>query len=631
MVGYIHKVLKMDLTTGLTTTYDIPDTVMRKYIGGSGFGAKLLFDLTKADTEPFSPENPLIFSTGPLTGSGLFNSDRFSAVTLSPLTGIFAESSAGGYWGGKFKRCGFDSLIVLGKSTRPVYISITNDHAEIKDAAEVWGKDTFETTTILKDREGLQSRVATIGQAGENLVNLACIVTDGHHGRTLGRCGLGAVMGSKNLKAIVANGTKQIPVGDKETVRAINNRMADEIKKQMAGMKNFGTGGGVVDSEALGNLPIRNWGQGSWAEGAAKTTGSVLTENHITGSYHCGTCMISCGRVVKAKGGPYDGQDIGGPEYETLGLMGTNLMNDDLPTIIKANELCNRFGLDTISTAGVIGFSMEIWERGLLKTHPILDYPITWGDTEIIIRLIEEIAEKKGIGAILGQGVRKASQQLGPATYPFAIEVKGLEPPAHDGRAKFTAALGLATSNRGACHLAAFAHDFEEGAVLKDLGSPALTDRFITEGKAENVFRMQNLMGMLDSATACKFAIFGGLTVDPLIEALNAVTGWEMDRDEFFKTGERLFNLKRLYNNRLGISTLDDTLPDRILLERRGGGTNHLPPLKEMLTEYQVFRGWDKYGYPTMEKVKELGLEEYYTASRIHDYIQARSNTCLHK
>ena len=613
MKGYMGKILIVNLTSREIQEKETDEEIMRQYLGGSGIGARLLFEYTTSETNPLSPENPLIFATGPLTGTGLFNSDRFDLVTKSPLTGIFAESSAGGYWSGRFKKCGYDALIVIGKASGPVYLNITDDKVEIKDASDLWGKDTFETTTILREREGDKARAAVIGPAGEKLVNLACIITDGKHGRALGRCGVGAVMGSKNLKAVVANGTKSVSIADKDAIKKINKSMAAAIKENMLGMKECGTGGGLEISEELGNLPIRNWGQGSWEEGAAKTSGVAMANEYLSGTYNCGTCMISCGRVVKAQGGPYDGQEIGGPEYETLGLMGTNLMNDDLPTIIKANELCNRYGLDTISTAGVIGFGMEVWEKGLLDKRDSTEFPLEWGNSTVIIKLVEQIGNRIGMGAFLGQGVRKVAEQLGPAVKEFAAEIKGLEPPAHDGRAKFTTAIGMATSNRGACHLSGFAHDFEEGAVLKDLGSPALPKRFTAEGKAENVFRMQNLMGMLDSAIACKFALFGGLTVDPLIAAINAATGWDMDRDEFFCTGERIFNIKRLYNNRLGISRKDDTLPLRMLKKKRGGGTNYLPPLDEMLKEYYQYRGWGESGIPTKEKAEELGLEEYYT------------------
>jgi aldehyde:ferredoxin oxidoreductase len=611
MTGYMGKILKVDLSQGKISEEDIDETTMRAYLGGCGFGAKLLFDNTTKDTDPLGPDNPLIFATGPLTGTTLFNSDRIDLVTKSPLTGIFAESSAGGFWAGRFKKCGYDALVITGQSDSPVYLNITDDGAEIKDASELWGKDTFETNEILRETEGSKARACVIGPAGENLVNISCIITDGKHGRALGRCGVGAVMGSKLLKAVVANGTKKVPVADMDAIKEINKSMAGLIKQDMKGMKDAGTGGGLEASEELGNLPIRNWGQGSWKEGAVKTTGMTMTRDYITNTYSCGSCMISCGRVVKAEGGPYDGQEIAGPEYETLGLMGTNLMNDDLSAVIKANELCNRLGLDTISSAGVIGFAMEAVEMGLIEKSELGDIPVEWGNRETIEQLLEAIANRNGIGDRLADGVRKMAADLGPEAQEIAAEVKGLEPPAHDGRAKYTAAIGMATSARGACHLSGFAHDFEDGAVLEDLGSPALTDRFTTVGKAENVFRMQNLMGLIDSAVTCKFPLFGGLTVNPLIAAINAATGWDLDRDEFFRMGERIFNIKRLYNNRLGIGRKDDTLPPRMLNLKRGGGTNHLPPLDDMLNEYYEYRGWDETGRPLPEKIAELGLTNY--------------------
>jgi len=536
---------------------------------------------------------------------GLFNTDRFEVVTKSPLTGIFAEASAGGFWGGEFKKCGYDGFIIEGKAASPVYISIQNGRVEIKKADFVWGEYSFRSAERLIEAEGRGSRAIVIGPAGERCVTLACIIADGKHGRALGRCGVGAVMGSKRLKGIVVRGERKVSVYDKAVITAINRSMVPLVRENMAGVSKYGTSGGLADSEALGNLSIRNWRQGAWPEGAEKVTGTTMADKRLTGTYKCGSCMIGCGRVVTARGGPYDGQEIAGPEYETLGLLGTNLMNDDLDTVIKANELCNRYGLDTISIGGVIGFAMEAWERGLIGPADTGGLTLEWGSPEAVLALIEMIAENRGIGELLGKGVRKAAQEIGGDALEFAAEIKGLEPPAHDGRAKFTVAIGMATSNRGACHLSGFAHDFEEGAVLEDLGSPALTDRFAGELKAENVFRMQNLMGVMDSMVVCKFALFGGLTVNPLIKALNAVTGWDVDRDEFFRMGERIFTIKRMFNNRLGISRKDDTLPVRMLRYVRGGGTAVLPPLYEMLNEYYGYRGWDEFGRPTREKMVE--------------------------
>ncbi len=611
MYGYMGKILRINLSTGEIFEDALNMDVARSFIGGSGLGAKILSDETDPSTNPLEPENILVFATGPLNGTGLFNSDRFDVVSKSPLTGIFAESSAGGYWSVKFKRCGYDALVIKGKASTPVYISIKDKSVEIKDAKSIWGKDTFDSTDLLKEAEGSDSKVAVIGKAGEKQVLISSIITDGIHGRALGRCGLGAVMGSKNLKAVVVNGSIKVDVYNKEKIKEISKKMSVIIKKDMGAMLDAGTGNGLQASEELGNLPIKNWYQGSWPEGAKKTTGYTMTKTHLKKTYSCGSCMIKCGRIVKVVGGPHDGKETAGPEYETLSLLGANLLNDNLSSIIKANELCNRYGLDTISVGGVIGFAMELWERGMISENDTGGVKAEWGSCDAIEQLIIQIGEKQSFGELLGQGVKRAAKKFGGIAKEFAAEVKGLEPPAHDGRAKLTAAVGMATSARGACHLSGFAHDFEEGAVLADLGTPILENRFTEEGKSENVFQMQNLMGMLDSLTVCKFALFGGLTVDPLIEAINASTGWNMDREEFFRTGERIFTIKRLYNAKLGISGKDDTLPLRMLRHKRGGGTNLLPHLNNLLNDYYLYRGWDEFGIPKPEKVKELNLEAY--------------------
>jgi aldehyde:ferredoxin oxidoreductase len=609
--GYTGKIGRIDLSSRTVEEQALEEHVARTFIGGSGLGAKFLFDETDEHTEPFGENNRLIFSTGPLTGSVLFNSNRFEAVTKSPLTGIFAESSGGGYWGATLKRAGYDALIITGKTDEPVYIVVQDGKITIKDGGELWGKDCFAATEMLKEQEGTDAKVAVIGPAGERLSRIACIVTDGYHGRALGRCGIGSVMGSKQLKAVVVKGTGTVQVAERTVLQNINKKMVPLIKENMKAVTDAGTSSGLEDSEELGNLPIRNWYQGSWKEGAIKTTGTTLAKTRLTGTYHCGNCIISCGRVISAQDGPYQGIEMAGPEYETLGLFGTNLLHDNLDAIIKANELCNRYGLDTISTGSVLGFAMEAYERGLINKKDTGGIAVEWGNSESIIRLIENIGERKHIGWLLGEGVRRTAQEIGGISAEFTAEIKGLELPAHDGRAKFTAAIGMATSNRGACHLSGFAHDFEEGAVIEDLGTPPLTNRFTREGKAENVIQMQNLMGMMDSLVVCKFALFGGLTVNPMVDALNAATGWDVDRKEFFTTGERIFNLKRLYNTRLGISRKDDVLPPRMSRHRRGGGTHELAPLFEMLEEYYRLRGWDEFAIPTKKTLEKLGLGEY--------------------
>jgi aldehyde:ferredoxin oxidoreductase len=602
------KILRVDLSTGVIETQDLDDSLAEQFIGGSGLGAKILYDETTADTDPFSEENPIIFATGPLTGTKVFNSDRFDVVSRSPLTGIFGEASAGGFWGGMLKRCGFDALVVKGRSEKPVYLNVTENKAEILPADDIWGKDTFESTDYLKDKHGEDVKAAVIGQAGENLVRIAGIITDGHHGRAVGRAGMGALMGWKRLKGIVVFGNKKPEIADPDGLSALMKELGPQMKEGPEALRFGGTSVGVEYCDEIGNIPIKNWYQGAWPEGAEKISGTTMANTVLKGRYHCGRCVINCGRIVEGLPGPVEGKEIAGPEYETVGLMGTNLMIDDLKSILKSNELCNRYGLDTISTGGVIGFAMEAYEKGLVTKKQLDGIDLTWGNSRAVHEYIRKIAEKEGFGAVLGKGVKRAADYVGGTAHEFALEVKGLEPPAHDPRAKFTVALGYATSNRGACHVAAFTHDFEEGAYLEDLGTPRLEDRFGVEHKAENVYYMQHLMGMFDSLVACKFGMFGGLTVNPLIRALNAVTGWNFDRDKFFRTGERIFNLKRLFNVRLGITRKDDVVPVRMLNQRRGGGTNELPPLNVLLDEYYKLRGWNEFGIPTEERLKQLNL-----------------------
>jgi aldehyde:ferredoxin oxidoreductase len=579
------------------------------YIGGSGLGARILYDETGFDTDPLGPDNPLIFAVGPLTGTKVFNANRFQVVARSPLTGIYGEANCGGFWGESFKNCGYDALVIRGQSKKPVYLYMDNEAVKLEDAAPLWGQDTFEVDRFFKDRYGKSAEAAVIGPAGENLVEIASIMTDGLHGRAAGRCGMGALMGSKKLKAVVVLGSKKLPVADAEGIKELMRKITPHMNEGVPLVqRQYGTSGGFEFCEAIGNIPVKNWYQGPWPEGAKKISGQSMASSILTRNYHCGRCIIGCGRTVRASGGTYDGMEIGGPEYETIGLFGSNLLVDDLPAIAKSNELCNRMGLDTISTGGVIGFAMEAFERGIITKKDSDGIKLMWGDGEAVHAMIDKIAHREGLGDLLAGGVRSAAEQLGGVAKEFSVHVKGLEPPAHDPRAKMTAALGFATSNRGACHLQAFSHDFEEGEVIDDLGSPALTDRFSLIGKAENVYRMQNLMSMLDSLTVCKFVLFGGMTVKPLSEFISHVTGWDYDDTEFMKTGDRLYTLKRMYNVRLGITRKDDVLPPRLLVHRRGGGTNELPAVNIMLNEYYQYRGWDEFGIPTTERLRELDL-----------------------
>jgi aldehyde:ferredoxin oxidoreductase len=611
LTGYFMKIAEINLTNEVIEFIDLQEEEIKKFIGGSGIGAKLLYNYTNHQTDPLSPENVLIFMTGPLTGTRAFSSDRYEVITKSPLTNIYAESDCGGKWAEGLKKCGLDGIVIRGKAKKPVYITINDDKIEIKEAKNLWGRDTFETDALVKDEMGPKSHVVCIGKAGENLVKFACIMNEGKDGRAAGRAGVGAVMGSKNLKAIGVLGNKKIPIAHEQELNQLIKELTAEMVESTKPLTEYGTSNGLENCERVGDFPIKNWYQGNW-KGAKKISGQYMASTILKKNYHCGRCVIGCGRAVEIKQGKYKMAETAGPEYETLAMLGANCLVDDIEAISKANELCNRHGLDTISTGSAIGFCMEAYEKGLINKQDTGNLEVKWGDADVLLELIEKIVLRQDIGKLLGEGLVKASQAIGGNSSEFAIHVKGLDFPAHDPRAKVSLALGYATSNRGACHLQAFTHDFEEGASVPDLGYPETMDRFETEGKAKFVFDFQNLMSMYDSLRCCKFVIFGGMTLEPLVKALNFVTGWNFTKEEFLKTGERIFNLKRLYNVREGISRKDDILPPRILNHPRGGGAgDNLPHLNKMLNEYYKIREWDEFGIPTKKTIQRLELEEY--------------------
>ena len=606
------KIAQIDLDKEQISYLKLEEKDVKKFIGGSGLGAKLLYEYTNHQTDPLSPENVLIFMTGPFTGTKMFSSDRFEVITKSPLTGIYAESDCGGKWGEEFKKCGLDGMIIQGKSENPVRLVIKDDQITIEDASNLWGKDTFEVDKILKEEIGNNARNVCIGVAGEKLVKIASIINEGKVGRAAGRAGVGAVMGSKNLKAITVLGNKDVKIAHEKELNEFIKEITPRMVKVSEKLREHGTSRDVELYEEIGDLPIKNWYEGNWKEGAKKISGPTMTKNILTGRYYCGKCVIGCGREVEIKDGPYKGQKGAGPEYEAIGMFGSNCLIDDLNVIFKAQELCNKYGLDSISAGSLMSFCIEAYERNLISTEDTGGLEMTWGNGDAIIKMLKKVAYREDIGKLLGEGIVKASEEIGGNSSEFAIHVKGLDVPAHDPRAKVSLALGYATSPRGACHVAGFTHNLEYASSLPDLGYPETLDRFETKGKAKMVADMQDLMSLFDSLHLCKFTLFAGMSVEPLLKCLNLITGWHITKEEFLKTGERIFNLKRLYDVREGISRKDDTLPARLLTHPRGGGSgDNLPHLNEMLRDYYRVRGWDELGIPTKEKIKELDLEEY--------------------
>lgn len=611
MYGAWGRILEVDLTRGKTWVREYEEGLVKEYIGGSGMGAKILFAETGREIDPLGPENLLIFMAGPLTGTIVPTSGRHELITKSPLTGIYAESDAGGYFGTALKKCGYDGMIVVGRAAKPVYIYLTDESVEIRSAGHVWGLDTYRADGLLKEETDRNAVIAVIGQAGEKLVKLAAIMHDGKDARAAGRCGTGAVMGSKNLKAIACHGSKPIPLFDPKGLAASVRKYNKMLRENTLSLGQLGSAGAIESIEMVGDIPIKNWQLGSWPEGAANLSGTEMEKRILTGKFHCHACPIGCGRKVALKAGKYAGVEGAGYEYETAAMLGVNCLVDDLEAVAYANELCNKYGLDTISVGGVIAFAMECYEQGLLTKADTGGLELTWGSADSLIELIKLLGEKRGIGAILGEGVKAAAEKIGNGSQDYAMHVKGLELPAHDPRAYNSLAVAYATSNRGACHLQGFTNCFELFLAAPELGYKEPLDRFSLEGKGKFTAQMQNLMSLYDSLKVCKYLTFGGISIAALIKWFYLATGIEFTLETFLAAGERLYNLKRLYNVRCGITRADDNLPKRIRWEKRGSGgaAENLPDLEVMLEDYYAYRGWDENGIPTQEKIRQLGLE----------------------
>jgi aldehyde:ferredoxin oxidoreductase len=603
------KLLRVNLEERRTDIQEIGTEDLRLYMGGSGIGAKILYEETSAGTDPLGPENPLIFMTGLFTGSLVPLSGRHSVVSKSPLTGIYGESDVGGSWGNALKRAGYDGVMVIGQSEEPVYLVLAEDKAEIRSAKDLWGKDSHETDRIIKQEFGQKAVISCIGQAGERLVRISSIISDAEHGRAAGRCGLGAVMGSKKLKAIAILAEKggQQPADDslKESIRSI----IPVIKEKGKLLREFGTSGQVAAAEAIGDLPIKNWQWGSWKEGAAKLSGQAMAESILSGRYSCSGCIIGCGRVVSTPDAPYGSVKGGGPEYENLAAVGSMCLVDDLFAVAKANELCNRYGIDSISAGNIIAFAMEAYEKGLLTKGDLDGIDLTWGNPGAMLGLLRKLGHREGIGELLSSGTRQSARHIARGAEQFAIHVKGLEFAMHDPRAFSSLAVGYATSRIGASHWA-MTHSLEARMALPDLGYDTVLDRFESKGKGILTAKMQDYMEMFEALKLCKFISWTPLR--NMLDWIYYLTHLKLEPREFMEIGERISTLKRMYNVRCGITRKEDTLPERILTQKRGAGaaSDYLPDLNAMLEEYYPYRGWNERGIPKREKLEALQLEK---------------------
>jgi len=607
--GYTGKIVRADLTTGEINYESLDEDTLRKYIGGVGLAAEILWDETAPNTEPLSPESPLIFMTGPLTGSIVPSSSRYIVAGLSPLTGIWGQAHSGGNWADELRHAGFDGVVVTGESRHPVYLWFQDGRVEIRDAGHLWGKDTYEVAELLKEETDDKASTACIGPAGERLVRIACVMNDGKLGRAAARCGLGALMGAKKLKAIVVRGTLPISFQDENRLKESVRRIYDfypvrkeeiAIDDHVAQLKKF---------LLVGGAPVKNWSEGTF-EGGYK----LAEELRKTKPLYCRRCPFDDLESKLTE----DGERY--MVWEAWAPLGTNCLIDNAEALQQAYTLCNKYGLDTISTGGVISFAMECFEKGLITKDDTGGIELTWGNHEAMVEMVRKIGEREGFGELLGDGVKRAAERIGGTAIEYAIHVKGLELPAHDPRAAMSRAVNYATASIGAAHIeatgASLIENYLEGSIpldSPDLGYPVQLNRFTTEGKGVLAAKTQDFGCMIDSLAVCAFlSMHRHVPPSHFVELLNRATGWDMDLNEFMLTGERIFNLKRMFNVRRGISRKDDTLPPRILTHKRGegGAAESLPFLGAMLSEYYSYRGWSEEGIPTREKLTQLGLKE---------------------
>lgn len=612
MSVYAGRFLRVDLTDGSWQVEAVRDEQVRKWLLGSGFAARLYYELLDAGRDPLHPESPLLIFNGVLTGSFAPTGCRSSWCGRSPLTGIWNEANLGSHWGAELRFAGFDGLVISGRAKRPCYLWIegSSEHIELRDASHLWGRDYFETADTLLQETDRRAQVAGIGPAGERLVRIAGVMSGpSYYVRAAARGGMGALLGSKQLKAIVVRGNQRPDYPDQKAFRDQVKEQNAFIKERTVAMSNLGTAGGIINAEKYGDLPLRNWSLGSW-EDAPQVSGQTVYGRHLVKHTHCYACPIGCGKEIEVPDGPYASPRGEGVEYETIaGFAGmTHIAHPEY--VILANSLCNRYGLDTISTSSVIAFAMEAYERGLIGPQDTDGVELRFGDPDAALAMIEQIATRRALGNLLAEGVRAAAQRLGPEAEAFAVHVKGLEVPYHDPRAFVSMAVNYATANRGACHLEGLTYWNGYGSCHADMGYPETVPYHESGARqARQAYDYQNFFSVFNPLGLCKFITKGALGPERVCQLVNSALGWNWSTRDLLLTGERLFQLKRLINVRLGIGAADDRLPPRLLEPRPSGhAAGVVPDLDVMLPTYYQLRDWDERGVPSKTRLEQLGI-----------------------
>jgi len=608
MKGYMGKILKIDLTTGKTHSRTFDEQYARKYLGGQGFVVEIVYHAMPKGADPLGPQNVLAMAGGVFDGFPVGTGGKVAWAAKSPATGTLAESIMGGSIGPELKHAGYDALEIVGKADKPSYIYIEDDKVEINEAADLWGKDTRVVPEMLKKRHGWDVKVACIGVAGEKLSKIASIDCDD---RQAGRAGLGAVMGSKNLKAVVIRGTKDLePAEPKKLLEiALRYQKIYEAAPSFIEDTKYGTGEflGWVNKEK-GVFPTRNWQEGYFKEREGIDPYSWAPK-YVTKNKACFACTKPCGKLFEVKSGKFAGVAIDGIEYETLYSLGGACGNSDVESVARANELCDLLGMDTISAGVTVGFAMELMQRGII-TEKEVGFKLTWDNaSDAVPRMIEMMGNRRGFGDILADGVRVAAKKIGKGSERYAIHTKGMEPPAYDVRGMKGHGLAYMTSTRGACHLRA---GFYAPELVGKFWKWEGIDRFSTVNKGFMVSQTENFMCVYDSIGLCKFSR-GFFLIAKLPEVIEAITGLKFTEDDLLKIGERIHNMKGDFNAREGVTRKDWLLPTRILEDPIPDGPSKgskisVDEMNLMLDDYMKARGWTKDGVPTPEKLKELDI-----------------------
>ncbi len=620
--GYQGQVLRVDLTNEDITTEQLPRTLVRNYLGGSGFAARILYDELKPKTDPLGPENRLVFATGPLTGTLWPTSGRFMAAAKSPLTGVWGEAHCGGFFGPALKYAGNDVLIIQGRSKKPVYLWIDDDLVELRPAKDLWGRNTAETTTMIREIHGDQEvAVVSIGKGGENLVRFACIVDN--YQDAFGRTGLGAVMGSKQLKAIAARGTHGVRVSNEEEFLKLAEEGHERVfnEARLDGLKNYGTSPPLIDMKRkVGDLPTKNHQTLTFEE--AKKLGCSAVEKYFVKSRACFGCSIRCKKVHRMPSGKYKGLIAKAPEYETACAFGPNCAVDDYGAILEANRLCDLAGIDTMDVGDTIAWLMECYEKGIVTKRDCDGLEMKWGNSDAMVALVKKIVNREGIGDLLAEGVYRAAQKLGRGSMKYCMHVKGMGMDLNDGRGHRSLGLTQAISPRGSCHMRSLVV-VDQGFAFRKIAAkrygkdklPEICDPYAEKHKALAVKDCEDVYTIRDSLLICWYScgwppVFW---MDDFAAAAAAATGIKEfgNIDEMYRIAERICNLRRAFNVREGFGPKDDTLPDRILNEPipDGPSKGQTVDLKVMLRDYYKLRKWPN-GDLSRKTLVELGLAD---------------------